>query len=104
TARLPRPPCSTLFPYTTLFRSAVAALREFYRRVQKGAPLPVRELTGHLFSLLQDLQVPRSLERWCREAEQAGGLDRALEHKQLRSAEHTSELHSRGKLVCRLRL
>lgn len=62
---------------------AVAALRVFYRRVQKGAPLPVRELTGHLFSLLQDLQVPRSLERWCREAEQAGGLDRALEHKQL---------------------
>src|SRR3712207_8620613 len=70
-----RPPRSTLFPYTTLFRSRV------HRRVE-----PVG-LPGDL------LQPP---------ADPAGGQH---EHRhQDRSEEHTSELQSRQYLVCRLLL
>src|SRR3712207_7571978 len=70
-----RPPRSTLFPYTTLFRSvraraaAAAAAQDLHRRPGEAAG-----------------------------AAQVGLLD------QLRSEEHTSELQSRQYLVCRLLL
>src|SRR3712207_7691336 len=73
-----RPPRSTLFPYTTLFRSGQADQR------------PLRVLA------LQRL--PQSRER--RHAE-PGRQDRAGRE---RSEEHTSELQSRQYLVCRLLL
>src|SRR2546430_13306508 len=81
-----RPPRSTLFPYTTLFRSeqhrafqrdqdtlifAVAG-----RRGQGGIDLPLGVGKGHV----------------------AGGIGRG------RSEEHTSELQSQSNLVCRLLL
>src|SRR2546428_5956787 len=79
-----RPPRSTLFPYTTLFRSP--------RRVP----------------------IPNGIDRLARLALQpkAGQLDlaraRPVEVKltgfRLRSEEHTSELQSRSDLVCRLLL
>src|SRR5207253_8110467 len=63
-----RPPRSTLFPYTTLFRSrAVLSFRLF------------RRLSGPRWSI--PTRPPR-----------------------VRSEEHTSELQSRGHLVCRLLL
>src|SRR3712207_7587179 len=73
-----RPPRSTLFPYTTLFRSRQAA---------PGG------LVGHLLEAL-------------REVESAGGLvvERRVECELPRSEEHTSELQSRQYLVCRLLL
>src|SRR5439155_16390359 len=74
------PPRSTLFPYTTLFRSRA------YAR-QAGAP---REYT---------LALTRRIERLRRKhgfKNQSGMMDR--------SEEHTSELQSRGHLVCRLLL
>src|SRR5258707_8496299 len=75
-----RPPRSTLFPYTTLFRSpAPAALYDLGRRI--GAPASLAEI-GMLSS---------HLER---------AADLAVE----RSEEHTSELQSRQYLVCRLLL
>src|SRR5437870_11494583 len=62
---IPRPPRSTLFPYTTLFRS----LRHpGYSRGETGAPQQLKKTTAE------------------------------------RSEEHTSELQSRGHLVCRLLL
>src|SRR2546428_9204114 len=70
-----RPPRSTLFPYTTLFRS------------RPIAGLPVRHRP------VRRLQEPERPAR-------AGG-DRQLES---RSEEHTSELQSRSDLVCRLLL
>src|SRR2546428_6029019 len=81
-----RPPRSTLFPYTTLFRSLVQAVL--------GVPLDGlgRSACGRLL------------------APQAGDPavvpdDRALEGLDLaRSEEHTSELQSRSDLVCRLLL
>src|SRR2546425_9399778 len=73
-----RPPRSTLFPYTTLFRSVRLAHRERERRDQ----VAVRELAG--------------LEQRCRFAGARGERER--------SEEHTSELQSLAYLVCRLLL
>src|SRR2546428_5947032 len=71
-----RPPRSTLFPYTTLFRSAHALADDVLAPPE--APRPEPEGLGH----------------------QA----RAAARPQLRSEEHTSELQSRSDLVCRLLL
>src|SRR5688572_32323810 len=75
---LRRPPRSTLFPYTTLFRSAVLV----------GAHL----LEGHLV----DLRVPAGRDERRHAADRGG--------QQGRSEEHTSELQSQSNLVCRLLL
>src|SRR2546430_12325520 len=75
-----RPPRSTLFPYTTLFRSrARHAAREWPRR-SRG-----RYAAG------------RAPDR--SPLPQLGGLPQSL-----RSEEHTSELQSQSNLVCRLLL
>src|SRR5438874_7415081 len=82
------PPRSTLFPYTTLFRSASA-----------GTILPrMRSQTGEL---ARSGTVPREIRRQsnCSANRSAKrGATRA------RSEEHTSELQSRRDLVCRLLL
>src|SRR5258708_18795524 len=70
-----RPPRSTLFPYTTLFRSATTAARRGPRRCASsaaGRPAP---------------RAGRRSPRW-----------------RSRSEEHTSELQSPDHLVCRLLL
>src|SRR2546430_7879575 len=69
-----RPPRSTLFPYTTLFRSA---------------------------QLRSCLQARRRCPPWCSAAASAGWVPLPLT---LRSEEHTSELQSQSNLVCRLLL
>src|SRR3712207_6913657 len=77
-----RPPRSTLFPYTTLFRSAILLLplHSFLITLLVYAPKTTRR---HTF-LTIDLGIQRVTER--------------------RSEEHTSELQSRQYLVCRLLL
>src|SRR3712207_9279915 len=75
-----RPPRSTLFPYTTLFRSAL-----FVASMAPG-------LRAHYFAMLAGY-----------------GSDtfrgyRSLPFQSFRSEEHTSELQSRQYLVCRLLL
>src|SRR3712207_7114794 len=79
-----RPPRSTLFPYTTLFRSMVAAVLEqlllVVLRDDLHQALRAHHALGH-----------RVVAR----------LDR---HHRQRSEEHTSELQSRQYLVCRLLL
>src|SRR2546422_7153466 len=72
-----RPPRSTLFPYTTLFRSRVRALA-----------LPELQFVEQ-HADLEPLQQPQRPD-----VRQVGG----------RSEEHTSELQSRLHLVCRLLL
>src|SRR5260370_9110161 len=79
-----RPPRSTLFPYTTLFRSQVEAARVLGVSQPKISAL----LRGHLDGF--------SLERIMR-------FLAALDQK-VRSEEHTSELQSHLNLVCRLLL
>src|SRR2546427_4674223 len=74
-----RPPRSTLFPYTTLFRSA-------------GSGLGRRALQW----LFPGAQVHR--------ARRSPGQPARIAGRQARSEEHTSELQSQSNLVCRLLL
>src|SRR3712207_8210464 len=85
-----RPPRSTLFPYTTLFRSAI--LQVF---LQTG--LRVSELC-HLHVTDISLTERRLLVR------QGKGQQARPIFLDKRSEEHTSELQSRQYLVCRLLL
>src|SRR2546422_7295186 len=77
-----RPPRSTLFPYTTLFRSA-------YRL----RPRPVRAMASLSTLIVSTFYMIAQMVG-------AGALVTLL----LRSEEHTSELQSRLHLVCRLLL
>src|SRR5256885_5536717 len=72
-----RPPRSTLFPYTTLFRSALWPWRSFWNRA-----LPLPDRAGRPF-----LSPPSDSQ-----------------FRPPRSEEHTSELQSPCNLVCRLLL
>src|SRR3989442_9377213 len=89
-----RPPRSTLFPYTTLFRShgarEVDGDREAVTRVEAGLARDRRVDADHLAADVD--------ERPARVARVDGGV--GLD----RSEEHTSELQSRPHLVCRLLL
>src|SRR3712207_7191554 len=85
-----RPPRSTLFPYTTLFRSRRQDLR---RAVALGAE---GEGLAPLLENALGAAVPEQ-----RGLAQLGGERRA---GQARSEEHTSELQSRQYIVCRLLL
>src|SRR5207253_4233738 len=89
------PPRTTLFPYTTLFRSAKAKLQQLEIWVQ-GDLQP--DLT-----FLFDLDVASAAKRLRGMGQVA---DRFEQEKAdfFRSEEHTSELQSRGHLVCRLLL
>src|SRR5690349_22220570 len=76
-----RPPRSTLFPYTTLFRSAVFHLLQL----------------SLVAALLEDRQCTLTVELEHRRV-------RCHDVARQRSEEHTSELQSRRDLVCRLLL
>src|SRR3712207_7507535 len=92
-----RPPKSTLFPYTTLFRSQEVRTAEGRRhRPPRRPPRP-------------DLRRRRQGARPARPrlqpvAEQEGARARPQDGAFERSEEHTSELQSRQYLVCRLLL
>src|SRR5688572_32412654 len=92
-----RPPCSTLFPYTTLFRSLLRhAGGELARRARPSsdASLSDRSPQG-------DLEHRGRPERAL--PPPAGALP-PLGLQERRSEEHTSELQSQSNLVCRLLL
>src|SRR5260221_3882261 len=75
-----RPPRSTLFPYTTLFRSPHFAARDF------------------------ELAEPRVIGKHVRNRVEDLGYGRHMLPDDTRSEEHTSELQSHSDLVCRLLL
>src|SRR3712207_8339031 len=89
-----RPPRSTLFPYTTLFRSEVTCLTCAERtpmaatlaRVDAGEEDPACATCG---GILKSATI---------------SFGQALDPEVIRSEEHTSELQSRQYLVCRLLL
>src|SRR3712207_7458137 len=92
-----RPPRSTLFPYTTLFRSALA----------ENLEMPLDELPSYIIQQQLELQ---KVEKETEDAKLK--LSQVLQHydvtmdilEKYRSEEHTSELQSRQYLVCRLLL
>src|SRR5437016_7600887 len=90
-----RPPRSTLFPYTTLFRSRGAAHRRHLRLHRAPAACATREASH--------LGIPLGKERRHRCAEARPGTW-LLGLAGGRSEEHTSELQSLTNLVCRLLL
>src|SRR3712207_7815385 len=89
-----RPPRSTLFPYTTLFRSDPGGFHRLGRTHDEGHQRDCRRHEGErppfqpARALILRLKFGRELER----------------RPQRRSEEHTSELQSRQYLVCRLLL
>src|SRR5688572_31201124 len=101
---LRRPPRSTLFPYTTLFRSSQDATTNYYTRFPGGGAT-------------EDLTVTFGGARNNYLIQVLDGAGRVLSSKTLtnptvvgtsrefnRSEEHTSELQSQSNLVCRLLL
>src|SRR3712207_9339318 len=99
-----RPPRSTLFPYTTLFRSDVETLDDVLEAIPGGSTVTVS------FTRLGE---PGTATVTTRAAEERTGsllgvmvLDQPSApfdiDIQVRSEEHTSELQSRQYLVCRL--
>src|SRR2546426_6524368 len=89
-----RPPRSTLFPYTTLFRShlpGLGAARVRQRRLRPGAR------AGPRADRLRRVRAERAGSAAGRGAARGAGAG-------VRSEEHTSELQSPCNLVCRLLL
>src|SRR3712207_8180410 len=93
-----RPPRSTLFPYTTLFRSGVAGVEWEIADRARGAEVVGRIGNGHTAG--------RDEAIVGREAAGGGEMENRAVHAggADRSEEHTSELQSRQYLVCRLLL
>src|SRR5256886_10603134 len=104
-----RPPRSTLFPYTTLFRSHVA--RALEARVRGDARRMGVLVTRHLaLAVTLALLVRPPLAAQLPAADQAfqrgdyAAARASYERVLARSEEHTSELQSQSNLVCRLLL
>src|SRR5258708_31990001 len=85
-----RPPRSTLFPYTTLFRSTVASTRTY------AATGPIRATVGTAFGTGWGWGAMRQGQYVFADV---NGQDTLV-----RSEEHTSELQSPDHLLCRLLL
>src|SRR5256885_7147803 len=89
-----RPPRSTLFPYTTLFRSVMGYLAQLYQ--------PLKTISRKVASLQSYLA---SAERAFALLDERPDVPERLHARPLvRSEEHTSELQSPCNLVCRLLL
>src|SRR3712207_8047836 len=91
-----RPPRSTLFPYTTLFRSRVVFTHGLVARPRSTAlraRRPAPTITCGLEVLVQLVMAASTTAPWSSSTSVPS-----------RSEEHTSELQSRQYLVCRLLL
>src|SRR3712207_7115391 len=94
-----RPPRSTLFPYTTLFRSRLevhddALLAAVDGKEVRAYPVYIGTIAASLLRLLRRFNLPHL----CTQVREHHYAVRP------RSEEHTSELQSRQYLVCRLLL
>src|SRR3989449_2091483 len=112
-----RPPRSTLFPYTTLFRSHNPRehnLKGMPVRIPLATFTCVTGVSGSGKSTLVNDILYRALAQMLHRAQDRPGahdriegaqrVDKVVDIDQSRSEEHTSELQSRLHLVCRLLL
>src|SRR2546430_8301339 len=88
-----RPPRSTLFPYTTLFRSRAASSDT------RDPPSRLRPSSSLAISSTWNMWRGKEPERG-----DTSAADLAVPRRSERSEEHTSELQSQSNLVCRLLL
>src|SRR5205823_14609484 len=99
---LPHPPRSTLFPYTTLFRSSDRP------SPTRSASVPGGCAIAHLQVPLATAHAPRNWGNSTRQRSMSTRTSRLLTNGMTiparRSEEHTSELQSLAYLVCRLLL
>src|SRR3712207_7317366 len=93
-----RPPRSTLFPYTTLFRSMAITYCIVDIVAQLTFPTDCQSREWGVTIRLVGRPHRRSATGWL------GGFRRTADGRGTRSEEHTSELQSRQYLVCRLLL
>src|SRR5204862_6086747 len=101
--QLARTPSSSLFPYTTLFRSQLiqqlsARVRDLESRAAQGTPLAAGKRSATAAAAAAPLTAAAA-QPGAPAATQPGWAAAAV-----RSEEHTSELQSRRDLVCRLLL
>src|SRR5688572_31599909 len=82
---IPRPPRSTLFPYTTLFRSE-------------------RNMVSLVVGCCRFANSPRRKKTFTKFLDDFLSREQVARLSDLRSEEHTSELQSQSNLVCRLLL
>src|SRR5256885_16940958 len=99
-----RPPRSTLFPYTTLFRSPLADLLPIATDVLELEITPNRPDCLAVYGVARELHAataaPLAPAPWEQDPGSPGPLEGA--EAEVRSEEHTSELQSPCNLVCRL--
>src|SRR3712207_7426024 len=93
-----RPPRSTLFPYTTLFRSLAARTNDLHADGEQGKHAHIADAAARNGTDPKNNSVPRV------QGTAAGPALRDHAAEEVRSEEHTSELQSRQYLVCRLLL
>src|SRR5437868_8008199 len=98
----PTPPTSTLFPYTTLFRSGITLARNGRHRRPRPHDGQFTNQKDHHKSIFLGLAFLRGDPDVDKRLESV--KDDAWLRLLLRSEEHTSELQSRFDLVCRLLL
>src|SRR5207253_11232201 len=98
---IPPPPTTTLFPYTTLFRSSsadgkaqAAVVRRSWRKAKRSWRGGCRPFGPAGRKVPQGRSQSSAQRRFWRKKQSS----------HVRSEEHTSELQSRGHLVCRLLL
>src|SRR5690606_41839384 len=99
-----RPPCSTVLPYTTLFRSSASIPKKHRNRIRNIFFFPL--IISHSTKLVEmsHPSCPKcgaSTDGTVKSCSSCGAVSISCI---LRSEEHTSELQSRENLVCRLLL
>src|SRR3712207_9528610 len=99
-----RPPRSTLFPYTTLFRALDLWRRliALSRRVERRPGMPLYVVYTSINDMPQQVIVNTDTERHAAQAVIDYARAENADQVDTRSEEHTSELQSRQYLVCRL--
>src|SRR5205085_9459542 len=93
------PPSSTLFPYTTLFRSRAACRRSLRAATRRDSR--TRRETGRTCYIRPTASAPQARDP---DRRRQGSVRMRRSCRNIRSEEHTSELQSQSNLVCRLLL
>src|SRR5206468_13130356 len=101
--RITRPPTSTLFPYTTLFRSRIHASFQFRRQIQSEGHQRLSR-GGRTASVRALASLHARAGGDALDGEDVWHAQDDADQIVQRSEEHTSELQSRSDLVCRLLL